>query len=306
MSGQGILKKIKLLKRCLDHGCLAHASTVETRVLKPFQADDCRFLPGNLVAIYATDKLSFLTSNRFFAGKELFSWVNVYLCDPGRFTRISAYEFVSLFDVAPVHVIRFTREDVFHILKKTGKGRVNGSVLAGAQGDELYRRYNENVSGFLASSRLHGWDHVRSVASLGYILAGQECPGNMNEVLVGAFFHDIGRIDDAGGRLHAERGAVRAARIIKSHWPGLDAARVIYAIKHHADGKVTGDKVIGCIWDADRLCLTRVCRKIDQRLLSTPAAKKAAVTLNNIVDDQWRRHSGEPGRPGARVAPRIF
>jgi molybdenum cofactor biosynthesis enzyme MoaA len=95
--------------------------------------------------------------------------------------------------------------------------------------------------------------------------------------------HDIGRIDDNDRkREHALKGSLIAKSILKKYFReyGIDHEKIIYAIKHHSDGTISDDPLIGTIWDADRLDLGRIGVKINPTLLSTAAAKKICDTRN--------------------------
>ena len=91
---------------------------------------------------------------------------------------------------------------------------------------------------------------------------------------MGAYLHDIGRIDDRGGNEHALRGFEVSKQLLTKHWPQLNHKKILKAIEEHADELITKDPLIGSIWDADRLDLTRLNIQINPELLSTKTAKK--------------------------------
>lgn len=121
---------------------------------------------------------------------------------------------------------------------------------------------------------LHGFGHIERVVEYAKLIAKKECPGKYEDIIVGAYLHDVGRIDDSENNEHALKSAEIAEFLISRHWPWLDKKKIVEAIKYHADGDVTDDHVIGAIWDADRLDLDRIGKVIDCNLLSTKTAKK--------------------------------
>ncbi|HPB62000.1 MAG TPA: HD domain-containing protein [Rectinema sp.] len=129
-------------------------------------------------------------------------------------------------------------------------------------------------------STIHGISHLRAVS----LLAGELAPPEFKKAaMIAGFLHDIGRKNDFGGRQHAVDSAIIARPLITSIWPEVDIEKICYAIEHHADGLTTDDPLIGAIWDADRITLSRLGRKINTSLLSTEAAKKATALLDTIV-----------------------
>ena len=122
-------------------------------------------------------------------------------------------------------------------------------------------------------SHLHGIGHLREVALLaGEIAAkmGQDVEAPM----VAGFLHDCGRVDDAGSRQHATDSAAIAQPIMEKCFPHLDADKIRDAIARHADGEITEDPIAGALWDADRLTLTRLDRRVREEMLSTSVAKR--------------------------------
>lgn len=127
---------------------------------------------------------------------------------------------------------------------------------------------------------IHGESHIRNVVKLAKRISRRECPQYTNDVIVGAALHDVGRRDDFGGNEHAVRGSRIAKGVIKSYWPNLHADKIVEAIKYHTGGLTTSDPLIGSIWDADRLDLVRLGKRIDISLLSTKTAKKILEELS--------------------------
>lgn len=121
---------------------------------------------------------------------------------------------------------------------------------------------------------VHGIDHIRRTVENAKIIAKETCPDKFDDAVIGAYLHDIGRIDDFGGNAHAVRGAKISERLLQEFWPNLDIKRILFAIEFHADKLTSEDPLIGTIWDADRLDLDRVGIKINPDLLSTKKAKE--------------------------------
>ena len=125
----------------------------------------------------------------------------------------------------------------------------------------------------LSKGRIHGVGHLRRVAYLAGRFAKVEdvC---VKEAVIGGFLHDCARKDDRGGRTHAHESGDLALDIMLEHWPDVDLDKIYSAIYNHADGLTTDDHLTGCIWDADRIALTRLGITPDPKLLSTNVAKR--------------------------------
>jgi uncharacterized protein len=124
-------------------------------------------------------------------------------------------------------------------------------------------------------SELHGLAHLREVA----ILAGRiaaELDQDVEAAMVAGFLHDCGRVDDSVGSDHARDSARLARALLKERFPHLDAERICEAIRHHADGLLTGDPLAGAVWDADRLTLGRAGIALREELLSTRPGRRLA------------------------------
>lgn len=124
-----------------------------------------------------------------------------------------------------------------------------------------------------SASKIHGIEHSRNVAYLAGRLAKLEnvC---VRTAVIGGFLHDCARKDNRAGNVHAHESADLARSIILRYWPDVDTDKVCYAIYCHADGLTTNDRLSGCIWDADRITLTRLGIIPDTELLSTDVARR--------------------------------
>jgi uncharacterized protein len=128
-----------------------------------------------------------------------------------------------------------------------------------------------------ANSRLHGVEHWRRVHDVGLELAAQT-PGADPEVVAAfAVFHDALRVSDGVDPYHGARGSRLAGALVT--WLDRDQLRkLLLACSTHTDGSVSADPTIGCCYDADRLDLPRCGITVDERLLSTEAARKRLST----------------------------
>ena len=136
------------------------------------------------------------------------------------------------------------------------------------------------IQNMLMKSAVHGMQHIDRVVEFAKKIAKRECPQNYDDVVVGAYLHDLGRTDDDFNYEHGPKGAQIAEFLIEKHWPWLEKERIVKAIQFHSHGETTKDKLIGAIWDADRLDLTRFGRIIDISYLSTRTGKRMAEENN--------------------------
>lgn len=141
---------------------------------------------------------------------------------------------------------------------------------------DLIAQVEENVVPYLSfsNSNIHGIKHLRKVAYLAGRFA--TCLNtNIEAAVIGGYLHDCARIDDGVGNHHAHKSAVLAEKILNEIYPNYVESKTIYnAIYSHADGLISDDKIIGCVWDADRLNLIRLGIIPQLDLLSTPVARR--------------------------------
>ncbi len=122
-------------------------------------------------------------------------------------------------------------------------------------------------------SPVHGIEHLREVALLaGTIAIRIGC--DVESAMIAGFLHDCARTTDEEGSKHAVDSAKVARSILEESFPHLDIENICDAIANHADGKVTEDPLSAALWDADRLTLVRLGRKVQPELLSTTVAKQ--------------------------------
>ena len=123
------------------------------------------------------------------------------------------------------------------------------------------------------NSRLHGLEHWRRVHDVGMELAAQT-PGADPEVVAAfAVFHDSLRVTDGPDSGHGARGA-RLANALANWLDTYQLRKLLLACATHTDGGLSTDPTIGACYDADRLDLPRCGITVDERLLSTEAARR--------------------------------
>lgn len=133
---------------------------------------------------------------------------------------------------------------------------------------------------YVVKNGIDGLAHIEHTTNIGMEIASRECDDTDSDMLgitLGCLLHDIGRGHELQGQRHGEAGRPISRAILEASFSGydVDIDKVVYAIEHHDLGKVTKDKLIGGIWDADRLSLYRFKgRVIDLNRLSTESAKE--------------------------------
>lgn len=133
---------------------------------------------------------------------------------------------------------------------------------------------------YIVKNGIDGLAHIEHTTHIGTEIAARECEDTDTDILgiaLGCLLHDIGRGHELAGQRHGEAGILISKEILEKSFSGydIDIDKVVYAIGHHDLGLVTKDKLIGGIWDADRLSLYRFQgRVIDLNRLSTEAAKE--------------------------------
>ena len=140
---------------------------------------------------------------------------------------------------------------------------------------------------------IHGIPHLRRVA----VTAGRIAASigeDIESAVVAGFLHDCARNDDGGGTCHALDSAVLAKKLLSMFYPHLDVVRLCDAIARHADGETTKDLLVACVWDADRLDLSRLGIEVNSDLLSTSVARRIVLIRRSICpacDTRIIKHS---------------
>ena len=124
---------------------------------------------------------------------------------------------------------------------------------------------------------IDGLAHIEHTTHIGSKIAINECDNEIHNIILGCLLHDIGRGHELIGQTHGDAGGAIAKNILEEYFKryDVDIDKLVYAIKNHDKGQVTTDRMIGSVWDADRLSLYRFKgREINMELLSTEAAKE--------------------------------
>lgn len=161
----------------------------------------------------------------------------------------------------------------------------NKKIIRGVRTLKENSRFIKSAKGIIypkytVKNGIDGLAHIEHVTHIGIKIAENECDDADTDLLgisLGCLLHDIGRGNEKNGQRHGEAGVKISREILEQSFLGydIDIEKVLYAIAQHDLGKVSKDKLIGSIWDADRLSLYRFKgREVDINRLSTEAAKE--------------------------------
>lgn len=134
---------------------------------------------------------------------------------------------------------------------------------------------------------IDGLAHIDHTTHIGSQIAIKECDDEIHNIILGCLLHDIGRGHETIGQTHGDVGGPIAKNILEEYFKkyDVDIDKLVYAIKNHDKGRVTTDRMIGSIWDADRLSLYRFKgREINMDLLSTEAAKELLDYAKSYIE----------------------
>lgn len=123
------------------------------------------------------------------------------------------------------------------------------------------------------ASPVHGEGHWRRVAVAGARLCKLTPGADALVALLFAVCHDAMRLSDGHDPHHARRANKLMMELLEHGEIVSDYQldRLWTAIDAHDRGAKTHDPSVAVCWDADRLCLSRVGKRPDPRLLSTAA-----------------------------------
>ena len=127
-------------------------------------------------------------------------------------------------------------------------------------------------------SPVHGEDHWRRVATNELDLAAEVGADPLLVVLFG-IFHDSMRFSEHRDDGHGRRGGF-LAHCLNAELMGLSDERLDLlntACAGHTEGETSDDPTIGVCWDADRLDLCRLGRRVDPRAMSTAPGRTPPV-----------------------------
>lgn len=149
---------------------------------------------------------------------------------------------------------------------------------------------------YIVKNGIDGLTHIDHVTHLG-IKIGEKTytDEELLHIALGCLLHDVGRGRELPGQRHGVAGEPLVRSILKDRffqYFDIDVDKIAYAVKHHDEGKVTRDRIIGGIWDADRLSLFRFPNKvIDLSLLSTDEAKEILLYAKEYIEEKMWEYS---------------
>ncbi|MBS3107344.1 HD domain-containing protein [Candidatus Woesearchaeota archaeon] len=168
---------------------------------------------------------------------------------------------------------------------------------------DFEKRISDIAHSLIQSNNLkdHGWEHTLTVVEYSKLIINNMEFKLTSEILVAAYFHDVGRTKDGFDKYHALRSVYLIQAFVAPHFPKLDLDSIVFAVKHHSDMKAPNEnfpviqnydidpfliniEVAMCLWDADRLDLLRVpkFKRIDLNYLNTEFAKKFANSEKHL------------------------
>ena len=149
-------------------------------------------------------------------------------------------------------------------------------------------------------SPVHGEEHWRRVAFIALTLISLTPGVDPLEVICFAILHDSLRVYEGGDAWHGYRAA-RLAEELLGGGELLSAEQLeglVFALENHDLGATASDPTVAVSWDADRLCLWRVGKRPDARLLSTGAA-----CLPGVIEGVRELHTQQRRMPWDRFDP---
>jgi len=144
---------------------------------------------------------------------------------------------------------------------------------------------------YMAKNGIDGLAHIEHTTHIGTKVGLNECDNDIHNVILGCLLHDIGRGHEYIGKTHGDVGGPIAKEILEEYFKkyDVDIEKLVYAIQNHDKGKITKDRMIGSIWDADRLSLYRFKdRKINMELLSTDVAKELLDYAKSYIEENMK------------------
>jgi uncharacterized protein len=278
------------LNKLVKNGYLLHGSKSRLKTIKPWEARNYTYLWGNFKGVYATNEpkialfyaikpSGLVDISHYGKGRIKFSATGdamknlsgglVYVLSRRGFVKMTEIDYFCPREVRPLLIIGVEPSDFepkIHLLEPGGYS--NFWCI-----EEIVKPFMKNEEG------IHGLAHSLRAAHFAKMIAKSECPGSLDDTIIGAFLHDIGRTDDSNDRTHASRSAEIAEELLKRHWPDLNHEKILFAIMRHGDGLISEDPIIGTIWDADRLDLSRLGIKINPELISTEKARQILTLM---------------------------
>jgi hypothetical protein len=157
--------------------------------------------------------------------------------------------------------------------------------------------YDSRVNKNLKS---HNWSHTLRVVNYTKMISLAEFPEHLDDCLIAAYFHDVGRNDDHQDFMHGPVAADIVSNIVPIHWPQADIESIVFAIRYHSELKAPdggfpivsnydlpetiNPNIAMALWDSDRLDIVRLIeyRPIMLSHINTKTAKEFANTEEHM------------------------
>ncbi len=308
----------EVAEKFVSRGYVLHSSTRPLPVLLPQQAISRVEDIANFKGVYATDALSKCLVHGLLnhcrtslVGRRLATPYNsvAELLKKGRskkvflhilrrchFLKLPNGEFLSLKRVPVDFVIPVGLRETMVILgPEASRDAQHGHIrIREGQEDPISVALRVYLECAEAPSGAHGIAHALHAANIGYYLARRECPASLPDVMIGCFFHEIGRSAGCSDESHVFRSAEITKNLLKRTGGRFHSEEIWRAIRYQAEQRTSRNKIVACIWDADRLTAVGKSRELDSRLLSTKTAKKFARRVNAVLKSFGSWSGDEP------------
>ncbi len=149
--------------------------------------------------------------------------------------------------------------------------------------------------------RVHNWNHTKRVVEYAKMVSLASFPEQFKDVLVVAYFHDIGRHTDGKEFVHGKVSATITKNVLSTKYPEIDLESILFAIFFHPSDQAPdggppvlsgyslpnhiNPKIAMCLWDADRLDIVRIKRHRPVKLdfLNTDWAQRFANSEEHMM-----------------------
>jgi len=134
---------------------------------------------------------------------------------------------------------------------------------------------------------MHGLNtHTAAVVFRGidFALSLQQDPW---PVIFACAFHDMARTHDEDDTEHGKNAVPMAKQIMeKFNLDEQTRQSIIFAVENHTIGKTAPDKISACLWDADRVRVSQVCRYAPEYYNTTRGRMVASSDYKNYLKFQ--------------------
>lgn len=297
----------QVVDKFVREGYVLHSSAVKTDVLLPQQAISRVEDIANFKGVYASDLaaksvihgLLHLCSPRV-VGRRLVCGEHtsfkslikdrrskktyLYFLHSRPFVKLPNGEYLSLSAVMPDFLIEIKHSECVGFLSSSELAELyhRSSQKVIAQQEFEYAAFRTYLRYVKAPSGEYGLTHALLAANIGCYLAHRECPFFVDDVMIGCILLHIGRPERPRSSGHVLTSVEIARILLRRYWPNLMSKEILYAIRHHAGKKASHNKIVSCIWDADRLALIRQSKRLGLSSLSTGTAQHFARNVNAV------------------------